>query len=191
LWRCERGHRAEQSRRKEQPAPRNGTRRERIDHGQADRPDGLLEIELIAAEHGLHTLGERILRQRVNRAEAALSVSRNDREDRRDGHQRQLFDDQSRPGAQRFARRRIDPRPRTSQRPGVEHEQQKGQRHEHRLGSQAEKEARRHGRIARHRGRSDETYIGDQGQQAEQRTQDVFAFRHPGDRFDVQRMDGK
>jgi hypothetical protein len=78
--------------------------------------------------------------------------------------------------------------PESPKRPEVEEQQDKRQRHEHRLRHQAEREESKRSRVPTYDSAPDVRRISHEGEQHEERAEDVLAFGDPGDRFDVQRM---
>ena len=83
-------------------------------------------------------------------------------------------------------------RPKPPQGPKIEQQQQRWNRHQHRLGHQTQGEQTDHGEITPERSRMADIFaIGPQGEHEEQPAEHVAPLGHPGDRLDVQGMQGR
>ena len=89
-----------------------------------------------------------------------------------------------------FRRTAHAPRTEPPQRPVVQQEEHKRQRHQHRLGRQPQGKRGHHQQVPAPRCRAlGVAGVEPKGQHEEQPAQDVLALGHPGDRFDPQGMD--
>ncbi len=150
-----------------------------IEARQRHRPERLGRIRDVGRHRVGESLPERSRRERHDQSGPAL---RDEREGARHGRERQegeLLDDRAlhRHGARDAA-----------ERPPIEQEQHAGQRDEHRLRHQPERQAQAH-RHVRHQTRTPRVAgVGPHGEHPKGPAQDVLPFRDLGDRLHVQRM---
>ena len=163
-------------------------RRHRIEHAELRRPQRHPEVAQVRERRVREALGQRQVRERLHRPRLRAERDHARREGQRE--QRRLLERElAEPrelGAHSGARRRAAP-----ERPVIEQQQHEGQRHQHRLGHQAERIEPQHARVAPCAPPLEPARVGADREQEEERAQHVLARGDPGDRLDVQRVEGE
>ena len=157
----------------------------RVEDGQADRPEGAAQVAGVGDERVRDPHADGVAVQRAHGTSGPLHQERGDGGDGGQHQEGGLLQERPRQRADRaLAQQRH-----ALQRPGVEQDHDERQADEHGLGQQPQGE--QHERAPRLPARASPgpARIGEQGQEAQERAQQLLALGHPGHGFDAGRMD--
>ena len=159
-----------------------------IEKRQTHRPAHLDYVDHVGDQGVGNANPPGICRQRLDRPTRRLGHIGRHADHRHQEKQGKLLDDQPSKTTTVFTiRRQLE----TRQRPVVEQQQGKRQRHQHRFGHQPEQKKKKHRDIATKRRTFGIAGIPPQGQHPEKGAEHILSFGHPGHRFHVQGVQGE